>query len=50
MRYTITGRNIEVTPGLKAAVERRLASHHFLRRTIIANRSALAQKDRQKSR
>ena len=22
MRYTITGRNIEVTPGLKAAVEK----------------------------
>ena len=26
MRYTITGRNIEVTPGLKAAVERRSES------------------------
>ena len=24
MRYTITGRNIEVTPGLKAAVEKKI--------------------------
>ena len=31
MRYTITGRNIEVTPGLKAAVEKKIGKlEHFL--------------------
>ena len=30
MRYTITGRNIEVTPGLKAAVEKKIGKlEHF---------------------
>ena len=50
MRYTITGRNIEVTPGLKAAVEKKIGKlEHFLysRHRSVRLRSA-PQKDIQK--
>ena len=43
MRYTITGRNIEVTPGLKAAVEK-----HFFTPDTEVIVAMSAQKDRQK--
>ena len=49
MRYTITGRNIEVTPGLKAAVEKKIGKleHFFIPDTgVIVALSA--QKDQQK--
>ena len=34
MRYTITGRNIEVTPGLKAAVEKKIGKLEYTSRRI----------------
>lgn len=49
MRYTITGRNIEVTPGLKAAVEKKIGKldHFFTPETEVIV-ALSAQKDRQK--
>ncbi len=49
MRYTITGRNIEVTPGLRAAVEDKIGKleRYFTPDTeVIVTLSV--QKDRQK--
>lgn len=51
MRYTITGRNIEVTPGLKAAVEKKIGKlEHFFTPDTEVIVALSAQKDRQKSR
>ena len=52
MRYTITGRNIEVTPGLKAAVEKKIGKlEHFFNAGHRSNRKRLAhRKTEQKSR
>ena len=49
MRYTITGRNIDVTPGLRAAIEEQIGKleRYFLPDTeIIVTLSV--QKDKQK--
>ena len=49
MRYTITGRNIDVTPGLRAAIEEKIGKleRYFLPDTeIIVTLSV--QKDKQK--
>ena len=48
MRYTITGRNIEVTPGLKAAVEKIGKLEHFFTPDTEVIVALSAQKDRQK--
>ena len=49
MRYTITGRNIEVTPGLKAAVEKKIGKlEHFFTPDTEVIVALSAQKDRQK--
>ena len=49
MRYTITGRNIEVTPGLKAAVEKKIGKlEHFFTPDTEVIVAMSAQKDRQK--
>lgn len=51
MRYTITGRNIEVTPGLKAAVEKKIGKlEHFFTPDTEVIVALSAQKDRQKLR
>ena len=51
MRYTITGRNIEVTPGLKAAVEKKIGKlEHFFTPDTEVIVALSAQKDRQKNR
>ena len=50
MRYTITGRNIEVTPGLKAAVEKKIGKlEHFFTPDTEVFVALSAQKDMQKS-
>ena len=48
MRYTITGRNIEVTPGLKAAVEKKIGKleHFFTPDTEVVVTLVLKKKDR----
>ena len=47
MRYTITGRNIEVTPGLKAAVEKKIGKlEHFFTPDTEVIVALSAQKDR----
>ena len=49
MRYTITGRNIEVTPGLKAAVEKKIGTlEHFFTPDTEVFVALSAQKDMQK--
>ena len=49
MRYTITGRNIEVTPGLKGAVEKKIGKlEHFFTPDTEVIVAMSAQKDRQK--
>ena len=49
MRYTITGRNIEVTPGLKAAVEKKIGKlEHFFTPDTEVIVALSAQKDQQK--
>ena len=51
MRYTITGRNIDVTPGLRAAIEEKIGKleRYFLPDTeIIVTLSV--QKDKRRSR
>lgn len=49
MRYTITGRNIEVTPGLRAAIEKKIGKlEHFFTPETEVIVSLSAQKDRQK--
>ena len=49
MRYTITGRNIEVTPGLKAAVEKKIGKlEHFFSPDSEVFVALSAQKDIQK--
>ena len=49
MRYTITGRNIEVTPGLKAAIEKKIGKlEHFFTPDTEVIVALSAQKDRQK--
>ena len=49
MRYTITGRNIEVTPGLNAAVEKKIGKlEHFFTPDTEVIVALSAQKDRQK--
>lgn len=49
MRYTITGRNIEVTPGLKAAIEKKIGKlEHFFTPDTEVIAALSAQKDRQK--
>ena len=49
MRYTITGRNIEVTPGLKAAVEKKIGKlEHFFTPDTEVFVALSAQKDIQK--
>ena len=49
MRYTISGRNIEVTPGLKAAVEKKIGKlEHFFTPDTEVIVALSAQKDRQK--
>lgn len=49
MRYTITGRNIEVTPGLKTAVEKKIGKlEHFFTPDTEVIVALSAQKDRQK--
>lgn len=49
MRYTITGRNIEVTPGLKAAVEKKIGKlEHFFTPNTEVFVALSAQKDIQK--
>lgn len=49
MRYTITGRNIEVTPGLKAAVEKKIGKlEHFFTPDTEVFVALSAQKDMQK--
>ena len=49
MRYTITGRNIEVTPGLKDAVEKKIGKlEHFFTPDTEVIVALSAQKDRQK--
>ena len=49
MRYTITGRNIEVTPGLKAAVEKKIGKlEHFFSPDTEVFVALSAQKDIQK--
>ena len=46
MRYTITGRNIEVTPGLKAAVEKKIGKlEHFFTPDTEVIVALSAQKD-----
>ena len=48
MRYTITGRNIEVTPGLKAAVEKKIGKlEHFFTPETEVIVALSAQKDKQ---
>ena len=49
MSYTITGRNIEVTPGLKAAVEKKIGKlEHFFTPDTEVFVALSAQKDIQK--
>ena len=49
MRYTITGRNIDVTPGLKAAVEKKIGKlEHFFTPDTEVFVALSAQKDMQK--
>ena len=49
MRYTITGRNIEVTPGLKAAVEKKIGKlEHFFTPDTEVFVALSAQQDMQK--
>ena len=49
MRYTITGRNIEVTPGLKTAIEKKIGKlEHFFTPDTEVIVALSAQKDRQK--
>ena len=49
MRYTITGRNIEVTPGLKAAIQKKIGKlEHFFTPDTEVVVALSAQKDRQK--
>ena len=49
MRYTITGRNIEVTPGLRAMVEKKIGKlEHFFTPDTEVIVALSAQKDRQK--
>ena len=49
MRYTITGRNIEVTPGLKAAVEKKIGKlEHFFTPDTEVFVALSAHKDIQK--
>ena len=49
MRYTITGRNIEVNPGLKAAVEKKIGKlEHFFTPDTEVIVALSAQKDQQK--
>ncbi len=49
MKITITGRNIELTDGLKAAVEERLSKlDKFFSRETVANVTLSVEKDRQK--
>ncbi len=49
MRYTITGRNIEVTPGLKSAIEKKIGKlDHFFTADTEVIVALSAQKDRQK--
>ena len=49
MRYNITGRNIEVTPGLKSAVEKKIGKlEHFFTPDTEVIVALSAQKDRQK--
>ena len=49
MRYTLTGRNIEVTPGLKAAVEKKIGKlEHFFTPDTEVFVALSAQKDMQK--
>lgn len=49
MRYTITGRNIEVTPGLKSAVEEKIGKlERYFRPDTEAIVTLSVQKDKQK--
>ena len=49
MRYTITGRNIEVTPGLKAAVEKKIGKlEHFFTPDTEVVVTLSVEKERQK--
>ena len=49
MRYTITGRNIEVTPGLRNMVEKKIGKlEHFFAPDTEVIVALSAQKDRQK--
>ena len=49
MRYTITGRNIEVTPGLRNMVEKKIGKlEHFFTPETEVIVALSAQKDRQK--
>ncbi len=49
MRYTITGRNIEVTPGLRNMVEKKIGKlEHFFTPDTEVIVALSAQKDRQK--
>ncbi len=49
MKITITGRNIELTDGLKAAVEERLSKlDKFFSKETVANVTLSVEKDRQK--
>ena len=50
MRYTITGRNIEVTPGLRNMVEKKIGKlEHFFTPDTEVIVAGSAQKERQKS-
>lgn len=49
MRYTITGRNIEVTPSLRTAIEKKIGKlEHFFTPDTEVIVALSAQKDRQK--
>ena len=49
MRYKITGRNINVTPGLKAAVEEKIGKlERYFNQDTEVNITLTVEKDRQK--
>ena len=51
MRYKITGRNINVTPGLKAAVEEKIGKlERYFNQDTEVNITLTVEKDRQKIR
>ena len=50
MRYKITGRNINVTPGLKAAVEEKIGKlERYFNQDTEVNITLTVEKERQKS-